>query len=151
MVKLIRVFTTFTIILFLVLLLIVYAFLPVKVGIFYSGNGTAVHEISRNGFFYSAISIFMILQLIFYLFKGYVIRFRFQSEKRTNLAVWFRGMFLGVNIFFILMLIFIGMANNAVDYSFSSILYIAFIGPVLLLIWFFAFPVFYYGSHHSKK
>jgi hypothetical protein len=125
--------------------LTVYAFSPEMVGIVYSPEGEAVYEVSRNMFFYSAMILFMIFQLIFYLFKVNVIRHRFQGEKGTKLGTWFRGMFLGVNVFFILMIIFIGLASNAVDYSFSSINYIALIGPVLILFWLLIFPLFYYG------
>jgi hypothetical protein len=145
MLKLIRVFTTFTIFLFLITLLTVYAFSPEMVGILYTTEGEVMYEMSRNMFFYSAIILFMIFQLIFYLFKVNVIRHRFQGKKGNKLGIWFRGMFLGVNIFFILMIIFAGLASNAVDYSFSSILYIALIGPVLLLVWILIFPLFYYS------
>lgn len=146
MIRIIRVFTTFSILLFLIILLIVYAFLPDPVGIMFSNSGEKLYTISRNVFFYSLLGSFFLVQLTFYLFRIYVLNNWLKNSEKQNLSVWFRGMFLTVNIFFILMVIFLGLANNAIDYTYKSILNLAFAGPVLLLIWLLLLPVFFIRS-----
>ena len=146
MIRIIRVFTTFSILLFLIILLIVYAFLPDRVGIMFSNSGEKLYAISRNVFFYSLLWIFFLVQLTFYLFRIYVLKSWLKNSERLNLSVWFRGMFLTVNIFFILMVAFLGLANNAIDYTYKSIQNLAFAGPVMLLIWLLLLPAFYVSS-----
>ncbi|MBR9997967.1 MAG: hypothetical protein KFF73_03305 [Cyclobacteriaceae bacterium] len=144
MIKILRVFTTFSIIVFLAVLLVVYAFLPDPAGIVFTDKGNVIYEISRNTFFYMFAGGFLLFQLTFFLFNTLVSKNRFKTAGRYGLAAWFRGMFLAVNIFFILLILFYGFANNAISYSYSSVLFMGIAGPVILVIWLLLFPVFYY-------
>lgn len=151
MIRIISVFTSLTFILFLAILLIVYAFLPDPVGILFYKDGNTVYEITRNTFFYTSLGLFFLLQLAFYLFRIYVLNRGLYRLDKRDLATWFRGMFLCVNIFFILLVIYIGLANNAINYSYSSIINLAFIGPFILLGWLMLLPVFYLSSIQKNK
>ncbi len=143
MIKLLRSFTTLSIILFLIALLVVYAFLPGTVGILFSDTGKPVMDIGRNTFFYSSLGIFLIIQLIFYLFNQQVLEKHYTASENRPFNVWFRGIILLINLFFVLMIVFTGMANNAQDYSYSSVTAIAYVGPVLIFLWIFTLPFFY--------
>ncbi len=150
MIRILRVFTTFSIIIFLIVLLIVYSFLADPVGIMFSNNGEFIYTISRNVFFYSLVGIFFLVQLIFYLFRTYVLNNWLINPDRQSLDIWFRGMFLIVNIFFILLLIFLGLANNAINYTYQSIVKLAMAGPVLMILWLLLLPVFYFRSIQKR-
>lgn len=144
MIRFIKVFTTFSIIVFLIVLLVVYAFLPDPVGIAFSDKGYMIGKVSRNTFFYLFAGGFILFQLIFYLFNSLVLKNRFTGRSAYGMKAWFKGMFLSVNIFLILLILFYGFANNAVDYSYASILSLAIAGPVILVIWLLLFPLFYF-------
>jgi len=137
--KFLRFFTTVSIIIFLVALLLVYAFLPDPLGLLFNEDGLAIREMSKNTFFYSTLFLFVISQIILILFKnGSLIKMKL---KREYLNTWFQGFHLSINLFVILMLIFIGLANNAVDYSFSSIQFINYLAPLVVLVWLVILPV----------
>ena len=121
--KLLKFFTTFTVFIFLAVILIVYAFIPDPSGLLYNKEGYRILSISRNTFFYSTIFIFVFLQVIPILFNKLVLTDK-KNHMLQNIEIWFQGMRLAINLFIILMLIFIGLANNAVDFSFSSIHYL---------------------------
>ncbi len=146
MVKIISVFFNMSIVLFLVVLMVVYAFLPESSGILFDREGGNIQEISRNTIFYTTLIGFIIVQLLFYLFNTTVLNKKFSTSKKRYISIWFKGMFLAINVYFISMLIFLGLANNAVDYTFSSIEYVSFLGPGILVIWVLVFPVLYNRS-----
>ncbi len=143
MIKVFSGYTLLSIILFLIALLVVYAFLPGTVGILFYDDGSHLYDISRNSFFYGSLIIFLFIQLLFYLFITAVVNKKFSSSGGAALSVWFRGMVLAINFFLILMIIFTGLANNADDYTYSSILFIAYAGPAIIFIWLLLFPVFF--------
>ena len=138
--KFLKFFITVSIIVFLVTLLIVYAFLPDPTGIFFNENGLTIYEMSKDTFFYSVLFLFVISQIILILFKRGVM---FKTKlKFSNIITWFQGFHLSINLFIILMLAFIGLANNAVDYTFSSIQFISYLAPLLVIVWLVMLPVF---------
>jgi len=138
--KFLKFFITVSIIVFLVALLIVYAFLPDPIGILFNENGLAIYEMSKDTFFYSVLFLFVISQIILILFKRGVM---FKTKlKFSNIITWFQGFHLSINLFIILMLAFIGLANNAVDYTFSSIQFISYLAPLLVIVWLVMLPVF---------
>lgn len=146
MTRIIRVFTTFSIILFVADLLLVYAFLPDPSGIMFTKDGAIIYSVSRNVFFYAFLVVFFLVQLIFYLFRTYVFSNWLENHEKQRLIAWFRGMFLLVNLFFILFVTFLGLANNAVDYTYSSVVNLAIAGPFLIIVWLLLLPVFYFSS-----
>ena len=138
--KFLKFFTTVSIIIFLVALLLVYAFLPDPLGILFNEDGSAIRDMAKNTFFYSVLFFFVISQIILMLFKNG--RLFKRKMKHEHLIIWFQGFHLSINLFIILMLIFIGFANNAVDYSFSSIQFINYLAPLVVVVWLAMLPVF---------
>lgn len=138
--KFLKFFTNVSIVIFLVTLLLVYAFLPDPFGILFDKNGVSVQAISKGTFFYSSLFVFVIVQIIFILFKkGSETKFNIQ---RPYLFTWFQGFHLSVNLFIITNLIFIGFANNAVNYTYGSIQLLVYIGPLIVILWLVMLPVF---------
>ena len=138
--RFLKFFITVSIIVFLVTLLIVYAFLPDPIGILFNENGLAIYEMSKDTFFYSVLFLFVISQIILILFKrGVMFKMKLKFSK---IITWFQGFHLSVNLFIILMLAFIGLANNAVDYTFSSIQFISYLAPLLVIAWLVTLPIF---------
>jgi len=139
--KLLKFFTTVTVFIFLAVILIVYAFIPDPSGLLYNKEGYRIFSMSRNAFFYSTVFIFVLLQVIPILFNKLVLTDK-ENRILQNIETWFQGMRLAINLFIILMLIFIGLANNAVDFSFSSIHYLAYLAPSIVIVWLLTLPVF---------
>ena len=138
--KFLKFFTNVSVVIFLATLLLVYAFLPDPLGILFYDNGSTEHEISKNIFFYSMLSVFIIIQVIMVLFKrGNGIKL---NGQRPYLFTWFRGFHLSINLFIILISIFIGFANNAVNYTYDSIRFLVYIGPLIVILWLIMLPVF---------
>jgi hypothetical protein len=145
--KILKFFTTISIILFLAVIVIVYAFVPDPCGLLFSDNGSILYSLPINTFFYSSLFIFMIIQILLMVFDKIFL----SGSKQTNsvkLETWFQGMRLSINLFIILLLIFIGLANNAVDYSYSSIHLIIYFASLIIVIWFLTLPFFIF---HTKK
>lgn len=140
MIKFLKFFTNVSIVFFLVALLFVYAFLPDPLGILFDKNGSTVKEISKETFFYSTLFMFVIIQIILILFKkGSGMKLKMQ---RAYLITWFQGFHLSINLFILLILIFIGFANNAVDYSYGSIQFLVYLAPLVVILWLLMLPVF---------
>jgi hypothetical protein len=138
--KFLKFFTNVSIVIFLVALLLVYAFLPDPLGILFDKNGLTVHEISKGTFFYSSLFLFVIVQIILILFKkGSETKFNIQHP---YLISWFQGFHLTINLFILLMLIFIGFANNAVNYTYDSIQFLIYLGPLIVILWAVMLPIF---------
>jgi hypothetical protein len=120
---------------------VVYAFLPDPCGLLFNGKGDAVFEVSKNTLFYTVFFIFVIIQILFMLYDK-VISIRKEIKPNLKISTWLQGMILSINLFIILILIFIGLANNAVDYSFSSIRFLAYVAPLIVIIWLLSLPFF---------
>lgn len=149
--RILKVFTTFSIVIFVGVLLFVYAFLPDPAGIIFTKNGDIIYAVSRNVLFYLFLVIFFLVQLIFYLFRTYVLNNWLENQDKHQLIFWFRGMFLLVNLFFILFVSFLGLANNAVDYTYSSVVNLAIAGPLLMIVWLLLLPFMYLSSSVKKR
>jgi hypothetical protein len=142
MVKLSGFFKNISIILLVICLLTVYAFLRENlVGILFNTKGEHLFTVSRNQFFYGCLSTAVIYHTLFHLFKqGYL------SVKRTpeseikpgdyknRFLTWWNFVGMSVNIFFICILIFTGLANNAEDIKFSSITLLPVLGVIPLIL-----------------
>lgn len=137
--KFLKFFTNISIVLFLVVLLLVYAFLPDPLGIIFDKKGATMHEMSKETFFYSTLFIFVIIQVVLILFKkGSGLKIRIRD---AYFNTWLQGFHLSINLFVILMLMFIGLANNAVDYSYGSIQFLVYLAPLIVILWLLVLPV----------
>jgi len=126
--KVLRIFIT---IFFVVVLLTMYAYMPLTVDV----NIDAIGRVGRNFFFYSAMSTFVVLSLVFYFFRFYV--------DRAGVGMWVRLMvhLLPAVMFFSLSLLigYLGVYNNSQDIVPSTFNYLYYLSAVLALGWFFTF------------
>lgn len=111
--KLINLGWILSIIAFLAVLLFNYAYLQDPVSVYKSGVENIF--ISRENFFYSGLGIFLFTNIVCISFsrligiKG-IIR---QAAFKSNLLIWFNGLALIINVFFILTAFFVSALNNA--------------------------------------
>ena len=151
MLRILSSFTRISMVLYLIILLIVYAYLPERVGLLFADTGEPVYSFSRDAFFYTFLLLFIILQWIFYLFSKHILASRFNKPPRQILGTWFQGLMLMINIFFILMTLFMGLANNAIDYPYSRIGWLSYVGPWLIILWILLFPVFFLRYRQDNR
>lgn len=135
-------FITATIVLYLGAILIVYAFMPDPCGLLFDEHGKIYYSLSRNIFFYTSIFAFLLIQILMTAIEKSYFMKSHNDAKFIRIKIWYKGLRLAVNIFLILMLVFIGLANNAVNFSFESIHNIPYFASGIVLIWMLTFPVF---------
>ena len=141
MIKVLKFFTIVSILIFLMAVLVVYAFLPDPSGLLFNSDGGSIVEASKNTFFYSILFIFVIIQILYIVFNQTTL-IRKEGSHNKLISTWIQGMILSINLFIILMIVFIGLANNSVDYSFKSIRFIAFVAPSIVILWLLTLPFF---------
>jgi len=141
MIKVLKFFTTVSILIFLVAVLVVYAFLPDPSGLLFNSDGISVIEVSKNTFFYSILFIFVIIQTLHIVFIQTTLK-RKEGNYNKKISIWIQGMILSINLFIILMIVFIGLANNADDFSFKSIRFLALLAPSIVITWLLTLPFF---------
>jgi hypothetical protein len=141
-----------SIILLTATLLIVYAFLRVpQTGILFDKGGMVTFWLTRDQFFYYCFLLGVGYNLVFHLFKSQYLKqikrsiiSTARNDFKTNMITWWQFMNMSVNLFFMCFILFVGLANNAQDYSFSSVTFIPVIGLGPLLVTLIALPVIIY-------
>lgn len=126
MIKAIKVFNSVSVLLFSVILLLVYAYLPIMVDF----NMEGVKDMHKQTFFYYAFGSFVIINIIIRL--GVTLGSRNLPE---DLAAWIRVILFIVNFYLASMIGFIGVINNTGHINPSSFAYLNYLGPIFLLIW----------------
>jgi len=143
MFKVLKFLTNFTILVFLAVVLTVYAFMPQPAGILFDEEGKTIYSVPRDTFFYFSLFAFIAIQLIVFFFIKNLEK-KAEGDVMQRFLIWSQGFNLAINLFFILFLVFIGLANNAVDYSFSSIQFILYAAPLVVILWVMLLPVWLY-------
>ena len=126
MIKAIKVFNSISVLLFSVILLLVYAYLPIMVDM----NVEGVKDVHKQTFFYYAFGTFVLVNIIIRI--GASLGSRNLEE---NLAAWIRAILFIVNFYLASMVGFIGVMNNTGHINPSSYAYLNFLGPLFLIIW----------------
>jgi len=126
MIKVVNVLNTFSAILFAIVLLTVYAYLPISIDL----NIEGMSNMHKQDFFYNSIGIFVGINVLMRL----VINIGFKHLANV-LQAWFRLFIFIINVYFTLMIGFIGVWNNATSITPSTYSYLNYIGPFLLVVW----------------
>ena len=126
MIKSIKVLNLFSTLLFGIILLLVYAYLPISVDV----NIEGVSTVHKQTFFYVALSSFLVINVLLRL----ITRFGFTKFNET-LKGWVSLVVLVVNVYLTLLVGFIGVWNNATSISPDGYGYLNYIGPFLLVCW----------------
>jgi hypothetical protein len=121
----------FSVLALLVMFFYVYAGLPETVMLW---DFPQQITLSRNGLFYVAILLVVILNATVYLVRQV-------AAKQTNFASWFYGMIASVNIFFIAVLGFIHVFNGGDRYDYSRMAPAIYGSLILVSAWLISWPL----------
>lgn len=146
MIKVIKLLYTLSILIFLGVLLYVYAFLPNIIGVYFDGSGSAQFSMHRADFFYAALGLFV-------LTNGAIILYRKMNRGSLNLSVsefgemsvpeqvyhWLMGLSLVINVIYVFSIMFVGMYHNSEHFDIKDYVALIYIGPLLLAGWIFWF------------
>lgn len=128
MLKVVNFVKLLSIILFLGILLLVYAYLPIMVQL---DPEQTISPIQKESFFYAFVAAFVVVNLVF-------IGFQRLFEKQVDsiaLKAWVRGLAFVVNLYFTFIVGFIGVINNQQHVSAEGFAYLNYLGPFLLVVW----------------
>lgn len=128
MLRVVNFLKVLSILLFLVILLLVYAYLPVMTSLTLDN---ADLQIRKEDFFYFAIGVFVVTNVFFLGFQ------KMYERHITKLEVkaWVRGLSFIVNIYMTLIIGFIGVINNTAHLDPSGFAYLNYLGPFLIFSW----------------
>ena len=130
MVKTVNLLRQLSIILFLIVFVLVYAYMPVMVTLSPDGH----FEIHKESFFYYGAGSFLIINIITRIITNFFLT-RLISWKGEETASWFLALPLIINIYLIFIAGFLGVLNNPVHILAGSYSYLNFLGPTLFLLW----------------
>ena len=126
MIKTVKVLNLFSTLLFAIVLLLVYAYLPINVDL----NVEGWHPIHKQDFFYQLLTIFLGINILLRVVIFYGLK-----HLKVLLLSWVSGLIFVMNFYFTLLAGFIGVWNNPTHISPSSYNYLNIIGPFFLIIW----------------
>ncbi len=130
MVKVVGIVRFLSIVLFLGILTLVYAYIPLDVQIVPDDAGMTI---GRDLFFYGVASFFLVVNIVFVaIFRMVGKQLR---EKSENIFAWLKAGSPAINVYITLLVGFIGVINNSLSVSPSSYAYLNFLGPIALLVW----------------
>ncbi|MCG8322023.1 MAG: hypothetical protein MI921_21170 [Cytophagales bacterium] len=123
---------------FLGVLLYVYAYLPDPVKLPVDLGGIRELLVNKGNLFYVMVGIFAIVSTTSF----FVVRLintlpGSEISFKKNLTNWSLSFLVVINIFLILSLIIIGIINNTERAGIGHYATLAYVGPVLLVIWLF--------------
>ncbi|MEQ8582933.1 MAG: hypothetical protein RIC30_11655 [Marinoscillum sp.] len=117
-----------SIILFLIILVLVYAYLPIMVAM---EPGTGGLQLHKETFFYYVVAGFVIVNLVMLAFQK-LFEGKIENE---DVKAWVRSGAFVINICLTLLVGFIGVLNNSGHLNPSGFAYLNYMGPVLIFSW----------------
>ena len=143
--KFIGFFRSVTILLFTGALIWSYAFMASQVSYRFDPAGDALGTANKDTYFFGAIAIFLLANVVCYYFTKVLQKINTTEDGvgikkkylKKDLITWIKG-FAGVlNLFFSLILVFLGLMNMSSDYNIKTLGFYVYLGPVLIMVWFF--------------
>lgn len=126
MIKAVKVLNAGSTFLFVAILLLIYAYLPISVDL----NVSRVSNIHKQHFFYYTVSAFLGMNVLLRI----ILRFGFPTIGQELLG-WMTALIFILNVYLTFLVGFIGVWNNATHIGPSNYSYLNLLGPLLLLIW----------------
>lgn len=147
MIKAIKFVQILSIILFLIVLSLGYAYLPVRVQLLPYSRELLV---PRDFFFYLAGGLFLALYIITSIFMQFTLN---SIQKLTNeiTAVWWRALPVAINIYLTLLVGFTVVFNNPESIPTTNYNYLNYMGPIILLFWLVGFVVSLVQSRRTSS
>jgi hypothetical protein len=109
----------------------IYAALPEQV-VFSDTDGNL--SISRNGFFYSAIVLFALINVLVFVVTNLL------SNGDQGFSTWFYGLVITFNLFFLTSLLFLHVLNGGDRYNYSQMGPIVYGSLILICVWMISWP-----------
>jgi len=124
--KAVRVLNRLSTVLFIAILLLVYAYLPIQVDL----NLEEIGSVHKQRFFYYSLVAFVVINLLLRVILN-------MGFKNVNdlVGAWLMGLIFVLNFYLTLIIGFIGVLNNATHISPSNYAYLNFLGPIFIVIW----------------
>jgi uncharacterized membrane protein len=138
--RLIKFFWLISLVIFFAALLLVYAFLPDRVAIHANTAGMPDEFIARESFFYFSLIGFVGANVLLYVLRKLLLltrrtaRTERELQLREDLAGWLLGLAGTINFFFVLVMFFFGVFNNAEGFSTWHFALLVYTGPLLLVL-----------------
>ena len=114
-------------------LLYAYASMPMELVV--GQKDVSLTMVSREIVFYVALALFTFVNIFVFLVA---------KLKRTDydFRAWFYGLIVTLNIFLVISLSFITVANTGENYDFSNVGYLIYGSIALFMIWLISWPVY---------
>jgi heme/copper-type cytochrome/quinol oxidase subunit 2 len=140
MLKLYKFLWISSILLFLTVLLLVYAFLIDRANVQMQNWGIRSEEELRSWFFYVSMGVFLLTNIVLYLLYNTLKRNnRHQPDltkwrMNTEISTWLLGLAGAINLFYISVMGFFGLLNNSEDLNLNDYTLLLYLGPLAILL-----------------
>lgn len=132
--KVLKVIKFFTMIIFLIIILTVYAKLPENTLLYVNDLMT-----TRETFFYVTLILFFLINFLFSALGWLYNKSKTNDPKKQNLRDWLISLPVAINFYVIFMVAYIGEINDLASGGSESYFYLLYLGPLLIVIWIIAF------------
>lgn len=130
---------------FLVALILSYSYITSAVSYRIDNTGNSLAITDKNTFFFSAVAIFLFVNVACMAFIGMLKKIKASDEGeglrnrslKFDLIGWTKGFAAVLNLFMIILLALLTYLNINENATGVSLGYLIYVGPVLLLVWFF--------------
>ncbi len=128
-----------SVVVFLAMLLWIYAYLPNRVGVMADYEGVADTFLSKGNFFYLAIGLFLLVNGSLFIMRRLLAPDTYAPRNaktglRADLADWMLGFAASLNVFFILSMTYLSIFNNQDGGDSSLFGSLVMVGPVLIAL-----------------
>lgn len=132
--KVLKVIKFLTIIIFLIVILTVYAKLPEKTLLFISDL-----TVTKESFFYITLILFFVINFLFSALSWLYSKTKTSDSKRQSLREWLTSLPVAINFYIIFLVAYIGELNEPAGGAAESYKYLLYLGPLLIVVWLIAF------------
>ena len=138
-------FKTTSWLIFLAALLWSYTSLPFQVTYRIDNTGASLAVMEKGTFFFVSLGFFLLFNIVCIIFLRTLRRIKSEDDGsglrnrslKLDVITWVNG-FIGIlNFFFALILFFVAYMNGSEEFHSTYIAGLIYIGPALILIWFF--------------
>ncbi|NVJ45682.1 MAG: hypothetical protein HWE07_01100 [Cytophagia bacterium] len=143
--KFIGFFRTVSYLLFMAALLWSYAYMVGQVTYRFDTDGNSVYMIDRNLYFFGAVGVFILANVVCSVFIQTLKKITTSEEGvglrnrslKLDLITWVKGFSAVLNLFFGLVMFFLGLMNLAESRQSATLGFYVYLGPILIVGWFF--------------
>ncbi|WP_305982820.1 hypothetical protein [Roseivirga thermotolerans] len=143
--KFIGFFRTVSYVLFTAALLWSYAYMVGQVTYRFDTQGNPIYAVDRNTYFFGALAIFILTNVVCSVFIQTLKKIKTTEDGsglrnrslKLDLVTWTKGFAGIVNLFFGLIMFFLGLMNLAESQQSKTLGFYVYLGPILIVVWFF--------------